>query len=267
MEDQEWLGKRASPGNALLSGVVAVVFFAAIAFVTPSDWVLIPVGLSILSALGTILQVITAATERRQDADLARMYPGYRGERVPLFHLLRFEWPHGAEDYEPDKNVLFSLGVAHDSLFVIRNRLGGGTVEELSGGKPLQRPGDYRPVRVSRDGFEVTVQEFDAERIKEASSVSGEERAGEVLASIFTASIVYSTRRPFAALLLLVCRTDTAEAALLFGIPEDVPESLLESLGESKENLDALAKEGARGWKGRLAAQRIADRIRAQRRG
>ena len=279
-------------GGLAMGLLIAVLIIVLSSWLLPGDWPIAGVILAVLVGLGSVIQFFTEMRHSEAEGQFARSFPGYRGERLPIFALLHYQGPEGAMQFDPS-GVEFSLGVAPRYLFVIRH--GRASDPKEAGGSLVDGP-DGRPLRIRRDEIaDVGVEALTDSQIAEAAGGGAEWVSNLVTSNLFGASV---RTIPYAALVNVVVARADGVAVFRIGIPTEIRSEAAQSLaaavtgavaGQAQdlvmaqlgEELAALVGQdaadlflgggtlalsalggGADGSKGRLVAALLAARIR-----
>lgn len=232
------LEKASAPFPLLLIPLYAVGFYLAVgaavlvAAYLPEGWAIIAGGLAFLLVLGVALELGTKWRGRQDRRWLARQFPGFTGERIPIFHFIGYAGPDGVLRLAPERQN-FALGVSDDALFLLADRDQSRPPHERLGGSLVRVPGGGF-VHVDRHRLgTIGVEELDDEAIArnavdpaDWSERFAEAAVGKLLDGGMKRKIV-----PMAAFVTLTSGSGEEERLLMAAVPTEVPEATVGALG------------------------------------
>lgn len=186
-----------------------------------------------LIVLSTAFGVFEWLRKTRADGYFARRFPGYAGERFPIFYALGLEGPHGGSLRK--EGTVHSLGVGGGAFFLLRNT-GHDARRDMIGGTVEYRPGTHDALLLRRDaivGVEV-IARSDAEIAGSAVDQRDfGERLGSLIGQKLTGTSMKTKIVPFAAYLLIHHRTAAGVETLVSAVPTEVSSEVLATLGHA----------------------------------
>lgn len=202
-------------------------------FLFPTDMPLLVLA-GPLFFIGAIGMTVEAVKQRSDHAAMRARFPGFAGERLPLFHLLAYAGPDGERRFdEPD--LVYSLGVADDAVFVIANkRENSKPIDELLGGRLVPAPGGREPLgflrRSLRNAEAIVRTDADIAAGAQDTRDYGD-RLAEFVSNKLTSALSLGTSTttivPYAAYVVIRAEAPGGERQLLAAVPTNVPASTM----------------------------------------
>lgn len=232
------LNKASAPFPLLLVPLYALGLYLAIAAAVlaasyvSGGWAIIVGGLAFLLVLGTAMELGTRWRGRQDLRWIARHFPGFTGQRIPIFHFVGYAGPDGVLRLPPEAQA-YALGVADDALFLLADRDLSRPPHERLGGSLIEAPGGGY-VHVDRHRLDVIkVDELDDEAIARnaVDPADWSERFAEAVAGKLVGGGVTRKIVPMAAFVTLASGSGEAERLLMAAIPTEVPEATIDALG------------------------------------
>lgn len=219
---------------AFFAGVTGFIFLTELTGAMLSEgWAIAANILGGLAILSTAFALFETLRRRRADGYFALRFPGYAGERFPIFHALTLDGPFGGPLRRD--GAIHSLGVGGEAFFLLRNT-GHDARKDMIGGTVEYRPGTDEALLLRRDAILAVdvIERSDAEIAGAAVDQRDfGDRLGSLIAQKITGTSVKTKIVPFAAYLVIHHDGPAGPERLVAAVPTEVPSEVLAALGHA----------------------------------